>query len=191
MVADYFKKTKGREHDYQAKMGQSCQLSLLDTKQAMRSLVLESRPYLEEVSTSDKHPSQTTIAVLDAINESALWRDLEAVRDHLKPFMIATQALESDAATLDLVFTMLGHLSKHCSEIKDDKRNCMSSYFAASLQTWQINLWTTSQAVRDHSQLAFWSQWGKTQGHPTSYGFWGKMILVGLTWQSLRKGCLV
>lgn len=62
--------------------------SLLETKQAMRSFVLESRPYLEEVSTSDKHPSWTTIAVLDAIEESAMWRDLEAVRDHLKPFMV-------------------------------------------------------------------------------------------------------
>ncbi|DBA91762.1 TPA: hypothetical protein ACH3X1_003353 [Trebouxia sp. C0004] len=109
--------------------------SLLDTKQAMRSLVLESRPYLEEVTTSEKHPSQTTIAVMDAVEESALWRDLEAVRHHVKPFMIATRALESDAATLDLVFTMLGHLSKHCSEIKGDK---VRAVLTASLEDrWQ------------------------------------------------------
>ena len=48
---------------------------------------------------------------------------------------IATRALEADAATLDLVLTMLGHLYKHCSQIQDPK---VRKVLTASLEDrWQ------------------------------------------------------
>lgn len=60
----------------------------LDTSQAMKSLVCDSRPLLEDVSTSDKKPSETTMSVLDACETPHFWKDIEAVRNHLKPFKV-------------------------------------------------------------------------------------------------------
>ena len=83
--------------------------TLLD-RQAMRSLVLESRHYLEEVSTSIAYPSRDTTMVMDAIEESAFWRDLETVRDHLKPVMVTTHF-----SLLLLSATLLGLRGMHCT----------------------------------------------------------------------------
>ena len=48
---------------------------------------------------------------------------------------ISTKALESDTATMDLVFVMLGYLSKHCNGIEDDK---VKEVMTASLEDrWQ------------------------------------------------------
>ena len=266
-AADYFKKTKGRGHEYQNKVsllimvltwwishpvayaklmekqqekyGKTFKLKLpcltrwgshvdtmdtaLDSSQAIKSLVCDSRQFLEEVSKAEKKAvSETTITVLDACETPQFWRDIETVRDHLKPLkvvfpalqswnvlmpyqcsyayyvtaglsalhcntlaclcpstlvsyclpkrqcpalcclepftaeptvmkglpalfpialhalvllQIATKALEADAATLDLVLTMLGHLYKHCSQIQDPK---VRKVLTASLEDrWQ------------------------------------------------------
>ena len=152
--ADYFKHTKGRTHDYQAKValgiavitwwinhsiphgmlskkqldvyGRTFKLTLpvvtrwgnhvnsmetlLDTRQAMRSLVLESRHYLEEVSTSKAYPSRETTMVMDAIEESDFWREFETVRDHLKPVMVTTHF-----SLLLLYAMLLGLRGMHCT----------------------------------------------------------------------------
>lgn len=55
---------------------------------------------------------------------------------------IATKALESDAATLDLVLTMLGHLYKHVSQIADSRvREIMMSSLEDRWQSYDQRIY--------------------------------------------------
>ena len=68
----------------------------LDSIQAIKSLVCDSRQFLEDVSKAEKKPvSETTITVLDACETPQFWRDIETVRDHLKPLKVVFPALQN------------------------------------------------------------------------------------------------
>ena len=70
-----------------------CMDVMLDTQQAIKSLVCDSRQWLEEVTKPEKQrqPSQTTMDVLDACEDPQFWRDIRIVRDHLKPLKVGQQ----------------------------------------------------------------------------------------------------
>lgn len=63
--------------------------TILDSKQAIKSLVSEHRPQLEQLVTpKNKKVSENTLNVLDACEYPKFWKDIETIKDHLKPLKV-------------------------------------------------------------------------------------------------------